>query len=322
MGSVSNVQGLTLYAPRWFRLMSHSNSFELLSPIVTAGWAALGPNLRSLALGNIPLGHFHVAVTPTLLFPSLEELTISLTDTEVINGREPVCNILIPFINNHHSTLKSLQLSFVQYRNWNIDFSLLGICHLPHLQKLAYRYAFTSLTPTKPLGLWHILGLHADGLRELELGFMSTVTVTPGYFTYPLVHRAWCAQEFLRIALPHLETFALKAVTEQTLDHFLDVDLTASHLQQFATSLTTLKLQWCEFSYSSVEKIIDAFAGYGKLKTLHLGVNKLCPRLLDLFATKLPFLDRLHLIFTCITTARPHASSFKLIDDEISVSTC
>jgi hypothetical protein len=72
--------------------------------VITTGWATFGSTLRRLKL-NLPHYCYSISAMPsTLVFPRLEELDITLSALEFLHDR------VIPFINDHHSTLQTLKI--------------------------------------------------------------------------------------------------------------------------------------------------------------------------------------------------------------------
>jgi len=249
-------------------------------PVVSAGWTTFGATLRSLTLA-VPLeGYCHV-LTPSMVFPSLEAFTLRLFARYLTtDGTKIACDLLVPFVNNHHSTLQSFYL-------WSGDLCdvspfLHGIRYLPQLRKLTVFLPSVSMRTTNAYGFQHILEVHSRTLRQLKMTFQLSV-----------YHKLPTATELvnsgpLRVVLPHLE--------------YLDIDLTyfvslsgiILYLQRF-NSLTHLVLRTRRFLYEEVEPVISVLGG--RLKMLALKVRLLSPELLGLLAMKLPCLDRLHLLF-------------------------
>jgi hypothetical protein len=204
--------------------------------------------------------------------------------------------LLIPFVNNHHSTLQRLQLDLISYGHLDISPCFLEMCRLPHLRQLHFHHFFNDTSHLNTLGLDHILEIHSDVLRELELRFELP------YSTIPSVE--WHAHGFSDIALPGLESLTLST---------LDLHRAATYLGRVGDSLTTLVLEHGSLACSDVETVVNAFGGRDMLRTLHLSVLYLSPGLFDLLAAKLPGLNFLKLIFSGVCISESEQSDEHLV---------
>ena len=278
IGSMSNVRQFILCNSHIWQPHPRDLGY-LLRMVVTTGRATFGNTLRSLTL-NLSLEGYHYALTPALLFPNLEALSVTLSMTS--DGRKLLRDLLIPFINVHHSTLLSLALVLGTFGETDLSPYLLEIHHLSHLQKLDFYYGFTSSHNVATSGLQHILRMHSNELRELSLGFGIT------YLGISSVE--WFAQECFRVPLPHLQSLSLKSGC------WWDVGLTAVWLRQFEASLSCLILDRWRFSFRQVETIVNVFTRRG-LHTLYLSVHHMTPELVDMLERTLPGLLFLQLKF-------------------------
>ena len=136
-----------------------------------------------------------------------------------------MCDLLVPFINNHHPTLQSLKLSFASFSPFtDISSHLTGANHLPYLRNLEI---FDVSSNSDDSGLRRILEIHSDTLLGLCLDFGIEARTS---------RAEWYARTIFHVALPHLESLKLGAGC------FLDLGLTAAYVpvQRFGNSLTTL----------------------------------------------------------------------------------
>jgi hypothetical protein len=280
VGSMSEVADLRITT------QGGSPRSQIRDQIVTAGWTAFGSTLRSLTL-VVPLGERNFPLKPTLVFPTLEHLAIEVScQWHHVDGTKLVHELLIPFINNHYSTLRSLALSLQMDNLSNVFSWWSGIRHLPYLAKFTFCCQFPTEVPDTS-ALWHILKKHADQLCELELRLSRKP---------PPDADEWYTQPSLHVALPRLESLHV------TLDCFSDPFRTALYLQQFKTTLVTLKLMGRRLTYNEVEMIVNAFEGRNRLRTLHFEVDYLGSALFDLLSAKFPGLDGLHLVFLWVNS--------------------
>jgi hypothetical protein len=82
----------------------------IMQTVINTGWATFGSTLRRLKL-HFPHYCYSVSTMPStlgLVFPRLEELDIASYTFKFLRDQ------VIPFINNHHATLKVLTLRFNQ----------------------------------------------------------------------------------------------------------------------------------------------------------------------------------------------------------------
>jgi hypothetical protein len=110
----------------------------------------------------------------------------------------------VPFINNHHRTLESLELPSL-YDHLDPYVLLSGLQYFPLLRKVKLDHCFASLKQTSTAGLEHLLKLHTTSLKELTLNFCSQEN---GFIEHPPPEK-WFRQKFLHIRLPNLQSLAL-----------------------------------------------------------------------------------------------------------------
>lgn len=143
--------------------------FKQCSSLVTAGWASFGHNLLSLTLDVNLVGYRHV-LSPTLILPRLEVLTVELSPTyHTADSTVILCDVLAPFLNNQHHTLQSFDLS--SRINFNMCAFLLKIDHLPRLRNLAFFCPLVGIRRSNTSGLRRLLKLHSETLQTLSLQF-------------------------------------------------------------------------------------------------------------------------------------------------------
>jgi len=306
---MSNLKEYTLRTSSSPLALSGSDfpGLERFLPIAKAGLNVCGSNLRCLAL-SLAVENYYAALTPTMVFPNLEYLSISLPakNANDIRGSKLLSEILVPLVNNHHSTLKFLNLALIGYGLSDISPCLLGIRHLPHLRKLAFHYRFLITHQMDTSGIQHLLRTHAPGLRELDLNFDFPYCDEPPA-------SEWYKQELFRVRLPNLESLTLG------LGCLLDLDEAVTYAGQFGGSLTRLKFLGGLFPYHRVETMVSVFSRQDNLRTLHIIMDHLSPEFFDLLATQLPSLDTLCLFFHWLNMSACHPKSCK---EESEVSIC
>ena len=232
---------------------------------------------------------------PSPTFPSLERLRIAFTFREFDRSIEALssllCDVLVPFINDHHPTIEDLNMTFTTYRRCDVTPHLRRIRHLPRLRKLSLNFDLINVNKTGNSGLRHTLRTHSDELRQLCLNFPLPHPRTSADISIS----QWILQDIGDVPLPQLELLDLWTGCGNGLQP-------AAFLSQFRRSLTTLLLNHIELSYYDVETIVNVLAGYERLRALHISVIRLEPVLFDLFFTKLTTLDFLHVRFRRLYT--------------------
>jgi hypothetical protein len=249
-----------------------------MQTMIATGWSTFGSTLRRLKL-HLPHYCFFVSTMPTLVFPCLEELDITLDSSIFLGDR------VVPFINDHHSTLQSLELSF---EDTNLDpcSYLHQIHNIPNLTTFRFRYHVIDVIDLDTSGLHTFLSTHATNLRALRLD-LYTNEDRPGV----LNQDDWSAQPVFHIALPRLESLELGGRC------FTNLEKIGTYLRQYAHSLTVLKLERRHLLFREVEVLLEVLTGHDKLQCLTMYVLHLTPELLDLLAMKLPSLDHIYMIF-------------------------
>jgi hypothetical protein len=151
----------------------------IMQTVINTGWATFGSTLRRLKL-HFP--HYcYSALGPTmpsttaLVFPHLEELDIASYTFKFLHDQ------VIPFINNHHSTLKVLTLRFIQVApiggsveacSW-----IPAIRTIPNLKKFDFYHSIER----EKLGASQTILVHphSTGLQMLHLQAHSGYTHDP-----------------------------------------------------------------------------------------------------------------------------------------------
>jgi len=257
--------------------------FRLLLPVVRAGWSTFGSNLRTL-LVDLSLEGICLAISPSTTFPRLEDLHIVLSSAyHTTDPSSILTGSIAPFINNHHSTLCSLQLKFLAEPVFSISPFLLRLRHFPHLSTFWLSNEFVSIHQSDSSGLQYVLESHAHQLTELSLHISQSFDVAQ-YFAVT-TDAEWYGQGFLQLGLPNLKTLELR------MQLFTDINLTSVYLQKIESSLTSLAMYSLNLSYDEITTLCSVFTRRNHLQKLSLTVDILSLQLLELFATKLSNLE-------------------------------
>lgn len=282
---ISEMTNLTEYVHRCRDCLDLPDLVTFL-PVVKTGWTVFGHNLRVLIL-NVVLEGCEYILSPSLTFSRLETLIINISKAyRTTDCSKIISNLLVPFVNNHHTTLRSFEVSSYDYFDLCVLFG--GLQQSANLTQLKIDYRFASLELTNTSGLHHLLQLHTTSLQEFNLQFRPVPDV---FVEYPLPSK-WFQQKFLQVKLPELQSLDLG------MEYFAtDLHRTADYLKQYQNSLTSLALRSAVFTLFEVDILISAFAGTNHLRKLDIGVFHFSATLLDLLAMKLPCLHHLELGF-------------------------
>lgn len=101
----------------------------------------------------------------------------------------------------------------------------------------------------------------------------------------------------LYVALPYLESLELG---------WTSLENTVAYVQQYARSLTVLKVERQRLLFRDVELLLNVLTKHGASEPRSLTIEPyfLNPELLDLLAIKLPFLDQLYMKFEYIIPSK------------------
>lgn len=251
----------------------------------TPGWVAFGSNLRSLQL-KVPLEDL-AKVLPS--FPkhlgSLEDLTLSIAralfttdETEIFRG------ILIPFINTHRQSLRSLSFDVADQNN--ISPLLEALVPMPSLRCFKLNQPFVGEQHTNFSGLQHFFKVHRSYLTHFDLDIMPT-------FTHHPIPYAFFAQGCFGVPLPKLVHLSihLRHFPKQYAGGMLP------YIHQFRSTLRSLKVSHYQWTSESLRILVEGFTPIGILKELEVSILEFDPDLLRTLATNLPNLEVLSLDF-------------------------
>jgi hypothetical protein len=245
-----------------------TTSFGTGLPCLLVAWTALGPNLRELVL-DTTLECMNHALSPSLVFPKLELLNISLYGLFYLKTGATTQTVPITFINNHQSTLKSFRLAatFSSISDAHLKLLFLGLGHFPHLEVISVDVPW-SISFTH-----YFLPLHVHRLNRLMIPGIRNSAKFP-----------------LPLESPSLSSLVLG------LDRKLpNLPGAVPFLAPLAASLELLSLRGYRFTFHDVCKILDVFTPRNRLHTLTLELEFVSPQFFDLCSEKLPGLRNLAL---------------------------
>ncbi|KAF9457831.1 hypothetical protein BDZ94DRAFT_1313836 [Collybia nuda] len=257
-----------------FELCSWSN--EVLSQnacvVMMSTWPMFQSRLSVLTL-DLSVQSIGQLLSPLVIFRRLEVLSIQVSnyhDTSDVRCMKIISSVLLPFVNNHQPTLTSFAFSDVGAPKLDASPLLLGMGYFPRLKKISVVYVET----TKGVeGIWHILGLHAEGLEEIHITRRSVVGMPlykgPAFLRHPSFD--------LTLSVSLQEPFGL------------------ANLKFIGAPITSLRLTCRTYHYMDVCNILGALDKYTKIRCVSMELDFVSPQVIDLFAKKMPHLCRLRL---------------------------
>jgi hypothetical protein len=149
----------------------------IMQTVINTGWATFGSTLRRLKL-HFPHYCYSVSTMPStlaLVFPRLEELDIASYTFKFL--REQV----IPFINNHHSTLKVLTLHFNQVAPMNGSVEacsclLPAIRTMPNLKTFDFYHSIEQEMLDPHSGVHTVLYTHSNASSPVTFRLRASST--------------------------------------------------------------------------------------------------------------------------------------------------
>lgn len=138
-------------------------------PFIHAAFASLGSNLRELIM-DASLESLSHAVGPDLVFNSLEVLLIRFCKSyKLPHAAKVLRDIVVPFINNHQSTLRSFDLAEPNFKvkmDFEVTALFFGMTYFPHLWKISVGVPLNGL---ETVALTRFLDRHKAQILHLEI---------------------------------------------------------------------------------------------------------------------------------------------------------
>ncbi|KAJ7156860.1 hypothetical protein C8R43DRAFT_997442 [Mycena crocata] len=254
------------------------------------------PYLRILTV-ELSLDKAEHVFLPTCLLPSLEEFNLCIRDDHVgeldVAGYVMVHH-LARFLNNTHRTLRALSFETSLSIDFSPFFSALGF--FAHLSKLALSIPTADPHLGDPSALKALFHAHRDTLEHFSLrGFCLDKS------------RAGMDSRWLSECLSGITFASLQSLKVGTT--FIPLDVAMLCIQQCTDTLAALDITGEYLSYEAVEAMLRASADC-RLTALSVGVECLCPELVDRLAECLPGLTKLNLRLRSVASHRHEPPAF------------
>lgn len=251
------------------------------------GWSTFCSSLQSLDL-KVPIENL-VAVLPEGTIDNLETLSLQISRGDLRTTDDVILATLLPFLQAHHHSLRSLTLDSMEQTNLS---PLLSETFLPHLT------CFKLVLPHIQRGDGDLSGMHRF-FRKHRMHLISLrITIrTPLYNPFP--DYSMLGEECFRVALPKLEHLSLYHTFSDTSNGSPVRNIVIGYIHQFTSSITSLKTSPSYFRLESVKWLVEGFLSSARLKLLHISVAEFCPELITVLAANLPNLETL--IMKCLT---------------------
>ncbi|KDR76141.1 hypothetical protein GALMADRAFT_247352 [Galerina marginata CBS 339.88] len=263
---------------------------EISADFFAPGWAAFGVNLRTLEL-RIPLEDMAKVLPPvgTATLTSLETLYVQIIRASLTTSEGAIImKQLLPFVNHHRRTLKSLTLDVAEQTN--LSPFLLGLHHVPSLESFKLKQPFVSEDETDFTGLKHFFQMHRSHLTHFDIDMISTFT------HYPTPY-AFFAQDCFSVALPKLRGLSIHL-------HYFPPAYSEGilpYIHQFKSTLVSLEVHEHRWILGRLQTLVEGFSSTSTLKELKICLTDFSPDVLLLLATNLPNLDTLNIDFETLS---------------------
>ncbi|KAG6918804.1 hypothetical protein DXG01_011556 [Tephrocybe rancida] len=292
---------LTTYSLEWNDTRQYHPELyrAFLSPVL----GRIRSSLLNLSL-NVPPEMLHTLVPISL--PRLKHLGVDFcTKKKSEEEINQIFDSFVVFVNNLYPTLESLSVSSrVPSRSLKLDrfFSMLG--SFPHLESFALSIPFDGVhLASKPVIVISFLDRHRQTLKHLR--FTTSRCSSPESPIHPN-SKFWIRNILTSLKTPYPRLRDLHLAVRP-----IKADLTPlmKFLVLHAQSLDALTLTERALTYTEVKDILDALRAYEyshQLKQLRLKLKHLSPALLELLATRTPYLTRLELSFSEVMATAAH----------------
>ena len=191
-------------------------------------------------------------------------------------------NTLLPFLNDHSLTLRSLK--FHALEKVDISSILAGLQHMPCLNSLNISHHFLSLG-LMSLVSHQFLEAHQSQLQHLTFNFVAhspSSDITNEFF-----NQEWC-----RILFPELQSLLFGLWFLRLTVLVFREDAAITYIQQHVLTVKSLQVSVLTFSYDQVASILTGLKGgeyrLTKLETLNLQIWCFSLALLSLLAENTP----------------------------------
>ncbi|KAF8910608.1 hypothetical protein CPB84DRAFT_1764116 [Gymnopilus junonius] len=250
------------------------------------GWMAFKDNLTSLDL-IVPLEDMAKILPPardtllSLTALSFRIIRATLT-TDIISI---VMETLVPFINKHHRTLKTLQLDVAE--QVSMSPLLLNLTHLTSLSSFKMKQPLVSQEELDFAGLKHFFQTHRSHLSTLDIGMVATYIYYPTPF--PFFSHDCFTVSFPRLQhlIIHLHDFPLEYLEGMI-----------PFVSQFHQTLVSLEVQGHDWPFTNLDELLQGLSSASNLRELKIHVFLFSPFVLFRIAKLLSKLETLCLGFS------------------------
>jgi hypothetical protein len=279
---LSGLPNVTAYYVTWCGLPSISKTAV---PFLST---ALHGNLQKLSL-ELSLENMRSLLTPSFQVDNLKELQLCIHSESVANIEERnriLETHLAPAIRRLRENLQLLHIQ--SWEPADLAPMLRGVGTLPALAHLIIAIPVEGIHLGDPKGLAEFLSAHRLSLKTLSL----RATQYGGKGLEPIVYSFdnWIRNAVDGVALPKLQNLEIST-------SLFPVDTSLFCLQQFSSRIASIALTGCYRTYSDVEDVLNVIEHRRNppVTTLRLALVSLSPQLVDMIASKVPYLEKLEL---------------------------
>ncbi|KAF9457813.1 hypothetical protein BDZ94DRAFT_1325960 [Collybia nuda] len=249
-----------------------SDTIHLSVPFIHAAFTCVGRSLRELVL-DASLEALGCALNPSLIFTGLETLVIRFCKSYRLPPAVKVLrDTVIPFVNNHHSTLRTFDLAEPNFKvtvDFDVTALFFGMTHFLRLRKLLVGI---PLNGPETIAFRRFLDLHKTQISHLEILNEHALSFYDGGPLFGLRH--------LVLAKPSFTPKYEKLI---------------SFLQMSGGYLTCLVLSDYQIGYNAALDVFPALSQCEMLQELFIRADLPDSYFLNLLAESLPNLYTVHL---------------------------
>lgn len=254
--SLTHLTSLTI---KWHPFPSYaSTALDASNPLLSAGWKALSRTLTTLTI-QIQLDYLPRLLTTSLNFDWLENFTIIPEPVKRDKKRKPCTprvttttndhddilqTTLVPFVNRHSATIRSL---YIGWKDFDFPIAIFSSFEkLPHLRQ--FTVSGGSVLGIKPgagkPGLERFLELNSTSLTDIHWQFPQRQPPLPppsaAAETGPSLLEHWFNEASYNIPLPNLQKLTLTNPSHTLL--LPSISTLTPYIAQHSKSLTSLTL--------------------------------------------------------------------------------
>ncbi|KAF9473911.1 hypothetical protein BDN70DRAFT_997394 [Pholiota conissans] len=251
-------------------------------PFFTIGWPTFRTSLQSLEL-RVPVEDLAL-ILPKETLSNLEAVSFWVIRASISAQEDTiVVETILPFLQSHRLTLRSLTLDVAERTNLS---PLLSELQLPFLTYFKLSQPYFEQGVADYTGLQRFFKRHRSSLLRLDIvvGHPSALSASQPY--------PFFSQECFSISLPHLEHLAIDYNFSDLYGGGVLRDAVINYIHRCKSTLTSLTLGSSQtWTLNSAKLLVEGFISTARLRRLEISVVFFESELLTVLAANLPNLE-------------------------------